>query len=306
MSNSNNLKPTTFPRIFINQGDIGRIQSGNRIIWRSEHQPVWPTKKIFYNDDDHTRRKMLIRALTSPTASPEVQNIGADLFCCGTSGYFCNSPLCNHCRTNYQDRYQKKILNTFKGYNSNDLYWLTIIDDLTYDPINHVPQWKRNFKDRIKRNMKSIFGNSAKLYGALEIDAKQTSKIVANQKAFDLLSEYGLDTSHPVAYMPHFHGIVAVQGTSASAFGDKLRDNFTKSHQISVSRLHIDKSKRKNISNMARYMFKFRYQFADNIKVDKPSYKTRFDDDTMRTYAQVIHDMKGDNGLRGFIVNHNL
>jgi hypothetical protein len=307
MQNLVTVKPTP-NYILFSKNTLSGIQNHSTTIWRD--QPMWPTKRITFYYKDNRRRRHAIRALTSPVASPDMFYLGTRIFNCDEYNP-CKSPLCNYCRQNYQDHYQQIVLDTFKDYGFNDLYFLTVLDDLTYDPINHIKTWKRRFKDRIKDNLENIFGNDVQMFGALEVDVKDTSQLVPADKAYQLLMKYGLNTNYPIAYMPHFHGIVAAKGTSAKRLGDKLRTNFNKSHQISVSRLRYSiggkpMTKKKNLKRMARYMFKFRYQFADNIMRAKPSYGTRFDDDTMRTYAQVCHDIKGHRGLNGFTVRHNL
>lgn len=299
--------PLNDPTVYVDQQEVADIRSQSRIIWRPDSQPLWPVKNITFTDNDKSLRRRLIKALMSTSATDELQILGYRIFKCSPS-YPCKSPLCNYCRTKIQDRYQRRVLKYFKTAKKKNIFWVTILDDLTYSPVTDVPKRSVSLKRKIKGAFqKSPIIRHAKVFAAFELDVKKPSQIEENEEAIDLLTEYGLLDNDEAAFMPHYHAIVAVDDMVDKAqLAGELRKILLKSKQVSVGRLHIDKTKEDNLKTLARYMFKFRYQFADNILKDKPSYGNRFDDDTLRLYAQSVHSIIGKRGLVQYDLSYNL
>ena len=125
-------------------------------------------------------------------------------------------------------------------------------------------------------------------------------------KAMTLLQHYNMTQLNAVAFMPHFHAIVELDNIHPDVLRKALRKSFIKPYQINVTQMRHDKTKEHHLKQMARYMFKFRYQFADNIMRTKPSYGTRFDDNTMRLYAETILSMSNGSGVRQFELKYNI
>ena len=217
-----------------------------------------------------------------------------------------HSPLCNFCRTRLQDRYQERVLRYFEGTQRDNLIWLTVLDDLIYDPGVAVPERIKELRLLTRRLFNRQFQKQVRAFGAFEIDVKRPDQVSNENGATDLLRQYGLRDDPEVAYMPHLHAIIALDGISADDFGDKLRTKFQKPSQVSIGGLWRGKTKSENLATLARYSFKFRYQFADNILRDKPSYGKRFDDETLRSYTRLVHSIKGQRGVRGFEFMYNL
>lgn len=294
------------PHLFTQSGIIAAIQSGYYGIWQSGEQPNWPTKNIAYTRDDKYRRRHLIQALTSPVASQDLQNLGYSLFMCSLN-YPCKSPLCNYCRTKMQDRYEKRVLWYFNASQRQNIYWLTVLDDVTYNPIFDAPIRQNYLKRKIKRVLENTPSlKTAKAFAAFELDVKSPSQMLNKQKAMTLLARYNMTHPSNVAFMPHFHAIIDLNGTHPDDMRKAFRRSFTKPYQISVSGMWNDLTKQHHLSQMTRYMFKFRYQFADNIMRSKPRYDIRFDDQTMRLYAETILAMTGDRGVRQYELKYNI
>lgn len=277
-------------------------------------QPLWPYKKqfktnmrrTFLSARDKTNRRKLIEALVHPTSSNELRIIGYEILTCCPS-FRCRSPLCNYCRTKMQNSYEDRMLRYFKNSNHDDLYWLTILSDVTYNPIDDVALELEMLKDKLRRRFQHPkLSKNISAFGAIEIDVKHPDQFSDNLLARKMMKEYQLINNGQVAYMPHMHLVVDLKEISAVDFRKHLTDKFSKMKQITLSPLRKSNSKEHNLSTLARYCFKFRYQFSNNILRAKSSYGVRFDDDTLREYTQVIHSIKGQNGVVGCEFRYNL
>jgi hypothetical protein len=124
--------PRNDPSIFIDEGDVDAVRQRT---YRWKDQPLWPTKKITFTPSDRTNRRKLIEALLDVSATENQMSIGYELLMC-SKYHPCRSPLCNSCRTRFQDAFEKRVFGYFGATNQNKLFSLTLLDDLTYDPIN--------------------------------------------------------------------------------------------------------------------------------------------------------------------------
>ncbi len=99
-------------------------------------------------------------------------------------------------------------------------------------------------------------------------------------------------------------------GTAASksARNDATR-TFNKPYQVRLSHLRYDMDKDVSIDRIARYMFKFRAQFSDNLYGKevglRAKYKELYPGPLMREYVQLIHSLKINNGFKGFRFEYN-
>ncbi len=135
------------PSLFISPAMMVDIAAINQRQYRWINQPLWPQKNISFSKPDRTNRRKLIEALLAKGSIDELLSIGYRLLMCSPSTP-CRSPLCNSCRTKLQDRYQARVLKYFGKTHRDDLFWLTILDDLTYDPLQDVPECQRRSKNR--------------------------------------------------------------------------------------------------------------------------------------------------------------
>jgi hypothetical protein len=291
------------PKLFISPSmkDVFKtIQDSN---YRWKDQPFWPQKRISFTTKDRGNRRRLIEALVSKKSTDELRSIGYQLLEC-TRVNPCGSPLCNYCRTKLQDKYQKRVLQYFGNTASENLIWLTILDDLTYDPMNDAQRQIDKMRSSLRGLLDRNFPKQVRLFGGFEIDVK-LPKNLADSDSNNLLLEYGLQDNNKRACMPHLHAIVDLGKISRQIFSNRLKNYFSKSSQISTSKLRPEYTKEDNLISLARYPFKFRYQFADNILRERPSYGSLFDVDTLMKYTQVIHSLKGQRGVIGFEFRYN-
>lgn len=289
----------TNPALFQKQRDIAYIQANKYPIWRN--QPLWPQKNIMFTPSDNTRRRNLIRILT---ASQTTQALGYQIFKCERTQK-CGSPLCNYCRTKLQDRYEKRVDNYFTNAQQSRLCWITIIDDLTYKPVNDFPKWVPNFKERIKYGLEnSPFLKSSRAFGAFEIDVKNPAQL--KPAALKTLAHYGLVNNTDIAYMPHFHAIIQIDFDEIKFVRTALKKIFKTKNQVHVAPITKYPTKEENLRELSRYMFKFRMQFADNVNLGKSKYGSDFDDVTMHTYAQAVHSIISQRGIRQYEFMYNL
>ena len=84
---------------------------------------------------------------------------------------------------------------------------------------------------------------------------------------------------------------------------------FDKPYQIRLSYLRGDMGKDESIDRIARYMFKFRAQFSDNLYAKevglRAKYKELYPAPLMREYVKLIHSLKVNNGFKGFRFKYN-
>lgn len=302
MTKSQSILPINDPKLFINFNTVNDIRQRK---YRWIDQPIWPTKNIAFTERDRSNRRKLIEALLSFNATEEQIAIGLQLLEC-SSIEPCGSPLCNFCRTRFQDAFQDRVFKYFDGTDQANLFSLTLLDDLTYDPVNDADGQIEKLRVSVRGCLRRHFKKQVRAFGAFEIDVKRPDLNEENNQAVDLLKEYGFLEDGARAYMPHLHAIVELDGITAKEFGDVLRSVYTKPSQVTVAAFRSTNTKKYNLTKLARYPIKFRYQFADNILRDSPSYGSRFDDPTLRIYAEVVHGIKGSRAVRGFEFNYNL
>ncbi len=302
MAISPNQLPINNPQLFINSNTVTDIRQRK---YRWIDQPFWPTTNIVFTKRDRSNRRKLIEALLAINANNTQIAIGLQLLEC-TRANPCGSPLCNFCRTRFQDAFQNRVLNYFGGSNQANLFSLTILDDLTYTPVVDAEAQIKKLRISVNGCLRRHFGKQVRVFGAFEIDVKDPILNVPNSKAVSLLGQYGYQQNAGDAFMPHFHAIVELDGIDVKDLKAKLRSVYTKPSQVTVTPLHPNNTQIKNLSNLARYPIKFRYQYADNIMRGRPSYGSRFDDSTLRIYAEVVHAIKGSRAVRGFEFNYNL
>ena len=114
--------------------------------------------------------------------------------------------------------------------------------------------------------------------------------------------------------MPHFHAIMEIDFDNLDMVRIELKKIFKKPNQVHVASFqttpdpYTDKipSKQDNLRKLARYMFKFRMQFADNVNLGKSTYDNDFDDVTLQTYAQAVHSIISQRGFRQYELSYNL
>ena len=302
MAISPNQLPINNPQLFINSSTVTDIRQRK---YRWIDQPLWPTKNITFTTTDRTNRRQFIEALLATNANNAQIAIGLQLLEC-TRANPCGSPLCNFCRTRFQDLFQDRVFKYFDGTDQANLFSLTLLDDLTYDPVNDAEEQIEKLRVSVRGCLQRHFKKQVRAFGAFEIDVKRPDLDQENSQAVDLLKKYGFTENGGRAYMPHLHAIIELDGITAKEFGDKLRSVYSKPSQVTVAAFRTANTKKYNLTKLARYPIKFRYQFADNILRDSPAYGRRFDDPTLRIYAEVVHAIKGSRAVRGFEFNYNL
>jgi len=294
--------PRNDPSIFIDEADVDAVR---RRTYRWKDQPLWPTKKITFTASDRTNRRKLIEALLDVSATEKQTAIGYQLLKCSKE-FRCGSPLCNSCRSRIQDAFEERVFRYFGATNQNNLFSLTLLDDLTYDPIIDAHEQIKKLRISVRGCLQRHFEKNVRAFDAFEIDVKRPGLYEENNQAVDWLCQYGFQQDVGRAFMPHLHAIIELDGVSVKGFRAKLRSVYIKPSQVTVAALRSGNTKEENLKKLARYPIKFRYQFADNILRNQPSYGSRFDYDTLRTYAEVVHAIKGSRAVRGFEFNYNL
>lgn len=271
--------------------------------WRYSRTPKDLSRDVYMNADDISRRKALIKALVEPIGSAQLQKIGLQILHCTVKAP-CGSPLCNRCRTEMQNKTEDKALRFFSSSNHSDLYFLTVIDELTYNPVQDMAKSWGSLKRRLKDCFKDpAVKNKFTAYGLFEVDVKVPQQ---TQVQHNFLKLYGWTQSNNYGFMPHFHAIVDLQGNDPGEFRKHLRKTFTRLKQVMLKPYDTGQSQNRNIRSLSRYMCKFRYQYADNVIVQKSTYKNCFEPALLRQYTELTHEMMGNRSLRNFEFFHRL
>jgi len=266
MSNQNLLMPLHNPKLFIKTSIVKAVQNDT---FKWVDQPYWPTRNIAFTPRDKSNRRKLIEALLAPSASNEQMSIGLQLLGCNRE-YRCGSPLCNYCRTQFQNRAEKRANAYFAATSQSNLYFLTVLSDLTYNPLLQARPQIDKLKASLRGCFRRHFQKQVRAFGALEVDVKRPDLAAANTEAIKLLNNYNFQQNAGHAFMPHLHTIIELDGVSADEFKKTTRAIFTKPKQVVLTPFRSSNTKQFNLRNTARYPIKFRYQYADNIMRSKP------------------------------------
>jgi hypothetical protein len=308
MSNQNITTTTygtdllTSPQVY---EDFDQVRA-DKFFWKA--QPSWPTDNVKFSPGEKSDRRILIETLMDEQSSPELQDIGYALLMCNRQNP-CKSPLCNYCRSRLQTNYQALAIKKFAAYPKKDIYFLTLLDDLTDRPLQTIPSWITSQRSVLSKVFTHHFEKQISVFGAFEVDVKHPSKFGSN---IDILEEYGLPSKTSPAWMPHYHAIIGLNGVSIDEFRRKLSIHFPKTRQITLCPLWNTQAKDQALSSIARYCFKFKYKYAVNLGSHAQSedgirrnYDKRFDDNVLRTYAELIHQIKGSRTAQGVAHQYN-
>lgn len=292
------------PRLFISPVDGQTIQHVRSRTYRWKDQPFWKTQGIQFDHNARSRRRKLIEALLA-SDEPPLQSTGLSILNCSPHSR-CRSPFCDFCRTKLQDTFQERVTQAFRQSASQDLVWLTLLDDITYSPLTDIPSQLRKRRTSLREFLKHHFPRQVRVFGAFEVDVKNNSVANDSDQVLQTLSAYGFDRRDEDAYMLHFHAVVDLCDTSRDAFRKTLKGTYSKPSQVAITSFHADKTKHQNLRNLSRYMTKVRYQYSDNILRAKPSYGSRFSDDTIRQFVDLIYQIKGSRGLASMEFRYNI
>lgn len=288
--------------------DYDKVREGG---FRWKDQPIWYPHELEVGETARTDRKILITALMDEQSPPELQDIGYALLQCERIDP-CKSPLCNYCRSKLQTTYQARAVKKFAAFEKKDIYFLTLLDDLTYTPLATIPPWITNQRSVLNEVLGYHFGDKVSVYGGFEVDVKDPS-MFRDTANLALLKEYGLVNQANPAWMPHFHAIVGLEGITEDEFRRKMRSRFAKKKQVTLSPLWPNQTKDEAIRSLTRYCFKFKYRYTVNLGSDDKShegttanYQKRFSDDVMRTYTELLHIIKGSRTVEGLVYQKSI
>lgn len=311
MSNQTTTTTTYGTRTFISaqvQQDFDQVRKGG---FRWKDQPIWHPHDLEISKTARTDRRALITALMDKQSSPELQDIGYELLQC-TRTDPCKNPLCNYCRKKLQSTYQARAVKKFAAFEKEDIYFLTLLDDLTDTPLATIPPWITNQRSVLNEVLGYHFGDKVSVYGGFEVDVKDPS-MFRDTANLALLKEYGLVNQADPAWMPHFHAIVGLEGIAEDEFRCKMRSRFAKKKQVTLSPLWANQTKDEAIRSLTRYCFKFKYSYTVNLGSDGNShegttanYQKRFSDDIMRTYTELLHIIKGPRTVQGLVYQKSI
>jgi hypothetical protein len=223
--------PINNPQLFINMATVNDIRNRK---YRWLDQPLWPAKNVYFTTTDRTNRRALIQALLDFGATNDHLVLGLQLLECANDNR-CGSPLCNFCRTRFQDAFEKRVSKYFGNANQPDLFFVTLLDDLTYDPVTDAHEQIEKLRTSMRGCLMRHFPKQVRAFGAFEVDVKDPNLNIQNSQAVALLQNYGFQQNAGMAFMPHLHAIIELDGITVADFRKKLRSVYTKPKQVTVT-----------------------------------------------------------------------
>ncbi len=229
--------------------------------------------------------------------------IGLDMLECSKT-YPCGSPFCPFCRHKVQEKRSATALAKFAATAKSEMTFLTILHPVTYDPFYDAQAHIDYLRDSVRNALNFRGLSQVRMLGAFEIDVKRRQE-AANDRSKRVLTALEMDiTSQKPAYLVHLHSLVDLGGIPREEVRSAFTGVFDKPYQVRLTHLHRDKGKDESIERLARYMSKFRVQFADNLygkeRGMKVQYRELYPAPLMREYVKLIHSIKVDNGFKGF------
>jgi len=104
-------------------------------------------------------------------------------------------------------------------------------------------------------------------------------------------------------YLPHLHAIVDINDHDSDSVKERLKGVFDQPYQVRMTKLRSDKSKIKNLTNLAHYMFKFRTQFADNLfgtgQGLRAKYGSFYPPEVLKPFVLLVHGLMNGSKVNG-------
>ena len=250
-------------------------------------QPRW-LQYLDARPSELKHRERTIRALVSDWTDEVSCERGIRIERCGEKGRRCREVFCPRCRHEIQNVEERKVLNAFRATSESQLRFLTILLPVSYDPIRELPGNRNKAKNDLHNAVRPF--PSLRFYGAFEIDVK-TPALVEKHRTADVLDQLGMDRGRDdPAYLLHLHAVVDLGGAKRDAVSNALRKKFNTPYQVRLAQLRKDKAKTENLSNIARYMCKYRLQYANNIYgrqiYGRATYGDFYEQDVVRTISK--------------------
>jgi hypothetical protein len=189
----------------------------------------------------------------------------------------CGQVFCPVCRSKKQDAKSKDALAAFSKLPHNDLYFMTLLVRVVQDAEDvekTINQLRNRLRAKLHNNRAGLGINNSplKIMGAFEVDLKNLyTQSEASKNSQELIKSLGFDPKHfKPQYLVHLHAIVGPLDADRkrrlrSIIAEALGADTLLPDQIRFSSLHSSKKIDENLDYLARYMYKARLQFADNV-----------------------------------------
>lgn len=285
------------------QGEASTITQINTGIYNWTRLPRW-VKSIPVDKHCLRQRRTIIELLCEePVGDPDSAEIGLAILECSKT-VPCGSPFCPFCRHKEQNKRSAKALAKFASTQKEEMAFLTILHPVTYDPMRDARTHMDCLRNGVRNALNYRGYNQVRMLGAFEIDVKRKED-AATQRSNQVLTALDMDTtSRRFAYLIHLHSLVDLAGVPKAQVRRAFTGSFDKPYQVRLSRLRDDMSKADSIEQIARYMFKFRVQFSDNLFGKETGLRARYKDlypgPLMREYAKLVHILKVNKAFKGF------
>jgi len=296
-------EPITEQSVLLPDFDPSTVAQINSGTYDWKQQPRWATDIPFTAHHRKQRRTIIERLCEDAVGDPDAADIGLDMLKCSRT-FPCGSPFCPFCRHKQQEQRAKKALNKFAATAKDEMTFLTILHPVTYDPMHDASTHIRYIRDSVRNALNHRRYKQVRMLGAFEIDVKR-SQDAKTPRSNQVLTALNMNTtSRQPAYLVHLHTLVDLGGIPRKQVRRVFTRAFDKPYQVRLSHLRYDINKDASIERIARYMFKFRAQFSDNLfgkEVElRAKYKELYPAPLMREYVQLIHSLKTNNGFKGF------
>lgn len=186
----------------------------------------------------------------------------------------CENWFCPACRNRASIALRKKGQRWGRSTESR-LYisFLTVISSCNYRKKGGELDEVEKSISSTRRSVSKVLNKwpAAHAVGRFEIDYLVKGAVPTAIKS-KTLTALGLEPGKKVDLMvPHLHAVVVHPGIPRASIRIQLRRAFPVRYQVKMSALHKNKSQSENITNLARYMFKF--ELPQSASARKPSDK---------------------------------
>ena len=254
------------------------------------------------------RRTIIERLCEDPVGKKDAAEIGINILECSKT-IPCGSPFCPYCRHKEQQKRSVKALAKFANTAKSEMTFLTILHPVTYDPMADARDHIDDLRSSVRNALNYRGFNQVKMLGGFEVDVKRRQE-AQSKRSRRVLTALDMDTtSAKSAFLVHLHSLVDLGGHSKDDVRSAFAGVFDKPYQVRLSYLRSDMGKDESIDRIARYMFKFRVQFADNLYANEVGLRARYNQlypgELMREYVPLIHSLKTNNAFKGLHFKYN-
>jgi hypothetical protein len=265
------------------------VTQTNTPLWR--HWAQFPRSEL-----NHRQRTIL--GLLDDLNDREACELGLRIYDCRQDAP-CGTVLCPHCRQVAQRVVARRLLDHFGYCVYDQVRFLTVLCDLSYNPIVELPY----LRDQFTRDLRYAFDclpTQPRVYGFYELDVKHP-EFARSKRSREVLGELGMQFGgrQRHSYLLHLHAIVDLNGGDNEKLKRRLKDSFPGKYRVRCTHLWSSRTVTQNLITLGHYMTKTRLQYSDNLYGSSVSGKARYMDfypyPVVREITHTMREMHGKN-----------